>query len=492
MVRQLPKLYWIFLLYLVLRLFFIFNFPPYVDESSYLYVSQLMLSSPDLSFLSVSLWGKQPLPFWLMSIGASVFQNNPLAGSRLVILLISLPSFFILYRLIKNLKNESAAIIGILIYSLAPFFIISHSLAIIDGILLPLSIIVLYIIFRLWKKFNFRLLVILGIILGISFWVKSTSLFLIAFAFFSLIYISRDTGVKPSKIFTRVSVILLIIGAIGMPLITHPAYPVIWSENTRFAFTMAELISLPFNAWGSNFLHFILSGLIYFTPLVVLTFNNMPGKVKDKKYRFLIIWFLVSVFLIALTGRHNIFRYYSFGLAPLLIIWAISLSGFIAKYKTFKPVAYLFIMPVALASLLLIFNPPVFFGFFPKNSVLASERDYAYSWPAGFGVREMLSFILDSTKGSQIILIQPYNGANNIHYYILGNRQYENAIKVIQLDVSPEDGFKQLEPLAKNTPLYHVSNNLVIPEAIKKNLKLIKSIPKPGDGDFIGLYEVVF
>lgn len=480
------------MLYLVLRLFFIFNFPPYVDESSYLYVSQLMLTSPDLSFLSVSLWGKQPLPFWLMGIGANVFQNNPLTGSRLVILLISLPSFFILFYLIKNLKNENAAVIGILIYSLAPFFIISHSLAIIDGVLLPLSIIVLYFIFRLWKKFSFRLLVILGVTLGISFWVKSTSLFLIAFAFFSLIYISRDAGVKSSKIFTRLSVILFITGAIAMPLIIHPAYPVIWSENTRFAFTMAELVSLPFNAWGDNLLHFILSGLIYFTPLVLLTFNNMPGKIKDKKYRFLIIWFLVSVFLVALTGRRNIFRYYSFGLAPLLIIWAISLSGFIAGYKKFKPFLYFLIMPVTLASLLLIFKPTVFFGFFPKNSVLSGERDYAYSWPAGYGIKEMLSFILNKTKGSQIILIQPYNGANNIHYYILGNRQYENVIKVIQLDVNSEDDLKQLEPLDKNSPLYHVSNNLVIPEAIKKNLKLIKSIPKPGDGDFIGLYEFVF
>src|SRR3989344_3838664 len=146
-------LFLIFFSFIILRLFLIFTFPPFIDESLYTWWGMQSILDPEKRFVAVYFWGKQPLPFWIYGLGSFLFED-PIIGARLFNLILAIPGFFFLYHLIKNLKGKTASIIALIFLTFAPAFILFQSLALMDGMLLTLNIIALWILFKLWKKFK--------------------------------------------------------------------------------------------------------------------------------------------------------------------------------------------------------------------------------------------------------------------------------------------------------------------------------------------------
>lgn len=484
----------IFILFLTLRLILIFTFPPFVDESNYIWWGQLMLTKNNFTYASINIWGKQPLPFWLFGQG-SLLLSNFVAGARLVSLVFSLPTFFVVYFLVKELKNVKTAIISLLFYTFCPLFIFFQSVALVDGLLFSLNILVLGILFKLWKKPNFTLSSLLGLLLGLSFWIKSTSIIPITLAYISLIYflIKDRSKFNSARLLSTATAILLSLIFI-FSLVRRSDFHLLLEYNQIFALSLNEILNFPLTLWINNFIFLFLTLLIYTSPLVLLGIFFIYKDINRKKVLFLLIWFIISMVSIILTSRYTKTRYFLFGFAPLLPLLALGTSNFLAnlgnKYTYIK--VSIFFLLIA-ESLLFILSPPLFFSLFPKNSLLQPERDYVFGWPSGYGIKEAINYFEQIRPASSVTLLGvPAGVGNNTAAYVLAYFRSNQFVKTVLIPTYSEQDFRLIEPLTKSSSLYFICNNKAILEEIKPFLKIVKIFNKPGNEDFIGLYQVKF
>ncbi len=475
------KIIWIFILFLALRIYFIFTFPPFIDESNYAWWGILSLKPQDGLFMPIEFWHKQPLLFWVYGFGAQIF-HNPIIGERLINLIISIPPFFILYKLIKRLKNENSAIIGLAIYAFSPFLIFAQATALMDGILFDLNIVVLALVFKLRKKFSWIDALSLGIILGLTFWIKTTGLYLSITAFAALIVFRVRALTIP---------FIVSLGLI-LPLILRPNFNLILLEGQGFALPLDEIAGFPIQIWFRNLLFFIISYLLYFTPAVFAGLFSLKKDAAQKEIRILFLWFMIPTLLLILTSRMLNFRYDLFAAAPLLLIVAVGLNNLISRLKNALWIKILIFLPLLLGALLMTFYPLNFFSLIPKGSLLQIERAYVFDWPSGYGVYEAIAFF-DSIKpaGGEVFLLVPaLDGMSNVASYALSYYRNNLGLKIFALPKDHID-LNQIRSLAKLSPVYLISHSQLIPEEIKSYIKPLRIFSR-AEGDFTGVYQIKF
>lgn len=491
----------IFVVFVILRLILIFTFPPFVDESNYIWWGSQMIAKPELRFLSIGLWGKQPLPFWLFGYGSLLF-NNFLVGARLVSLIISIPAFFILYFLVKGIKDHKTAIIALTFFTLCPYFIFHQATALVDGMLLSINIAVLAILFKLWRKFELIPGLILGLLLGICFWVKSTGSITIFLSFAVLIFFVIDQSKKSIKvkraesIFSKLFIIFLVmtITAFFVILLTGAGDIILIVKSTAFFIIKPnQFANFAFRQWLTNFLNLFLSFSIYLTPVVLFSIFFLKKEVKKAEVRFLVFWFVFSISFIIFSASLLRMRYFLFSMAAFLPLLGLGTNNLLASQKNSSYLKVLIFTPLLLGSLLVVFYPARFFSLFLKDSVVYGERDYALGLPSGYGLRESTNYFdRIKPKGRTVILaFSSYYGSNTFSFLSLTYR-FDKEVSLVPVTTDSAKKFRQqLEPLTRSAIIYFIGNS---PESENAALYLkpIKVFGKPDNEDYIGLYEVRF
>lgn len=464
------KIVWIFAIFILLRLALILTFPPFTDEADRIFWGQHMVISPQLRFASILYFREPPLAFWLFGLGSFLIQD-PIIGARIIVLALSIPGFFLLYDLVKNLAGKRAGLFAILFYTFCPLFVFFQSMALVDTFLLSINTAIVWLIFKLKKIFKWQYLVLIAILLGISFWIKNTAVFMLIGTFLISGFLFK----------WRVLVLFPAVLAFILPLVLRDDFLLLVKKNENFALTLSEIFQFPFTIWIKNTLFFAWTFMIYLTPISLICILFIKKDFKKKWVVLCSTWFLLSIFPLIITSKFNEMRYYLFSFALLLPLFGLGADNLFKKLKWNLAVfSGIISILLVLLSIFLIARPYSFFNLFPKNSIVGIERDYATYWPSAYKIRETIDFFEKARpKNRQTILALVSNGSSTVSSYLGSYYRNDPEVKVVFFEMT-KSGVVQIQNLAKDYPLYIIINSYFVGEDLAKVIQPLENFSQKG------------
>lgn len=483
----------IFILYFLTHLANLTIIPVFVDEAIYTRWSQVI--SSDLKQWAIPLSdGKQPLFMWL---GALIQKTpiDPLFGERFVSVLAGSLTMFFLYLLIRELVNQKAGIIAMVLYLICPFSFFYDRLAVADGLLTTLFVLTTFLSIKFIKHANLRNSLFLGLSLGGGLLTKSTaglSLF-----FMPLVLALFDW--RKSKIKQRLSeVVLFGVIALGLGALIYyllklsPLFYLIAQRTPDFIFTPREVLKHPLDPLQFRIVE-VISWLKDYLSLPIFLLSILGIFILAKKdWRKSLI--LIGGFLIPLVIEMEIAkgftpRYFVFVTPFALALAAYPVSLFLSKFSYLKLLlAALLLIPAMTFDYSLITNPqsaPI-----PQKE----KQGYLEDWSAGYGIKEISQYIRQQSGIGQPITVgtegtQGYGTLpDGLQVYL---RDVPNVTVVgmgqkAEIYNVPSD----LVSDAKIHPAYLVVNENRLIDRKNPHLKLISAFPKANGLNPLLLYQI--
>ncbi len=474
----------LFILFCVTRLILILNLPPFTDESMFIRWGLLMIDNPQFRWASIQYISRQPLAFWLFGIGAR-FVGNPLIGARFVTLVFSIPSFFAVYKITQRIASSRQAMVSLAVFSLCPIFILLQSLALMDGIILSVGVIILLLIIEWCRKPSWVFLAMLGVLEGLLLWIKSTAVIIVILTTVSILYSSIRQKQRLPTACLRAAFPFVMACIILIPLLIRPDIGFILGEPSDFTQTPAELFRFPILTWAQFVTILAIGLIIYLSPPVVLC-AAMGWKHIKKGYRAILsLWLVVPIAITVVTGTFFRFRYFAFAL-PALLPW-VNIATLPRVPRTAS-----WIILAALAGLLII-HPRTFFAIFPYRFPKLLEREYAYDWTAGFGTRDAVNYINDHlTQTQSTIYVAVPDVPGNPTDFILATYFYHPTVRATLATTTNESDFRKLEPLTKQGPTYLVTRSGLANDDIQQFLKPVIIFQKTANEEAAAIFKVAF
>ncbi|MBP9716586.1 MAG: glycosyltransferase family 39 protein [Candidatus Levybacteria bacterium] len=474
----------ILLFYFILNLINLTKLPIFNDESIYLSWGWVQTHWAGHEYDSMY-DGKQPLMIWLFGVFSNFLE--PLFAGRFVSVAFGGITLIGLYLTTKKLFNKNSAYLSSIVFSVSPIFVFYNRQALLESGIICVGIWAFYAILNLIEKPTNKNGIILGIILGLGFLMKSTSLiFIIVSAVIISFYIywrRRNDLVKPSlvSIATLISVDLLIL-----------INPVFWqtlASNNRYSFTFSEILRFPVNAWINNFLGFLEIGFFLLTPIVFVT--GVFGlyimiKKRVSNFKLFITFFLSILFLELILTRSQGTRY----IVPFLIFLIISSSYFLESlwrknlYKKILLISLIIILLVV--SAFQVISPKLYLSELSKFTRF-SEAEYLQGQTSGVGVDEAFNYIKKDASGKPSFIFLGLNAGNPEDAINAYSFKTDNLL-TLRMDSKLFNGLDKFECISSEYPAYFVtrSNELLGMEKFFKQEKTFSS----SENYYIGIYAL--
>ncbi|KKR26280.1 MAG: hypothetical protein UT57_C0037G0005 [Microgenomates group bacterium GW2011_GWC1_39_7] len=393
----------IFAAYFATRLYNISSLPMFTDEAIYTRWSQIARFDANWRFISLT-DGKQPSFVWLnMTIMRVV--SDPLLSGRLVSVASGFFAIIGIYLLAQEIfKNHRAGLIAAILYIIYPFALVYDRMALYDSLLAAGMIWALYLQILLIRHKRLDIALILGMVLGFGVLTKSSAFFAIYLIPFSFI-LSNFRNEKIREIAKWVGLCLIsVLMAYGFysMLRLSPFFHIIGEKNSIFVYPFNEWFKHPFEFFLGNFNGLIDWFISYSTiPMFLLIFISffLGGNKFLKEKLLLLIWFVLPLAALALFGKVLYPRFILFMTMPLLVLSAFSLNYILDLFKN-----NLIKTGVFLAfSLLMLRSDFYILTDFARAPIAKADTDqFVNAWPAGGGVKEIVSFFNEKTKSQKI------------------------------------------------------------------------------------------
>lgn len=477
----------------ILIFFFVFHLinltllPIFNDEAIYIDWGLSAVQIPSHQFDSL-LDAKQPLMVWMFGIFASVFPD-PLFGGRAAGIVAGSLTVVGLYFVAKKLFNKQTAVIATLLYSVVPIFVFYHRQALMESAIACIGIWSFYFLLLFLEKPNKKTGSILGLVWGVGFLIKSSialffipSLFLLCYQF----YKKRERKLAISSLF--------LIGAFFCTTYIVFIQPYFWQSlktNSRYTFTIVELLHFPITSWLTHFLGFLEISFVFMTPVVFLIslFGLFKMKKENVKYiRRFIIYFIGALFLESFLGKTQNQRY----LMPFLTFLIISAAYVLNKWwkGNFirKSIVILtFSLPILMSGFQ-IFSPAEYIVQLSKLTKY-SDLVYVEGQTSGYGIKESAGFIkayADSSKPNMVFFaLNAGNPENAIDIYTkLDSRLYG---MYIDAEIFPE--IEKYQCMSSKYPVFFVTRSEQ-QASLNRFFELEKSFPNPDGEYFVGIYTI--
>ncbi len=447
---------------LILLFYFIFNLinltllPIFNDESIYIDWGWIQTHWPGKEYDSLS-DAKQPLMIWLFGIFSNFF-NDPLFAGRFVSVLFGGFTVAGIYLTSKKLFNKNAGLIAAVAFSITPIFVFFNRQALLESGLVCIGIWAFFYLLNFLEKPNNKNAIILGTILGIGFFIKSTSLI---FIFTSLLILAAYIlKYKKYDLLKSASIILASILAVDALLLINPVFWQTLSSNSRYSFTFMELAALPFSAWINNFLGFLEISFFSITPFVFIA--GVIGlfliiKYKIKNYQIFIVFFISALFLEIFLNKSQSNRY----LVPFLPFLIISSSYVFSLFWKMNNLNKLFIsvcliIPL-ISSVFLILNPKEYIIKLSKFTKY-SELIYLNGQTSGVGINEAINYIKEST-GKRVGIVVFGLNAGNPESAVNAYSFKTNNLLTFRMDSKLYPGIENYKCMTSKYPLFFVTRN---------------------------------
>ncbi|KKR25123.1 MAG: hypothetical protein UT56_C0003G0047 [Candidatus Levybacteria bacterium GW2011_GWB1_39_7] len=375
----------------------------FTDEAIYTRWSQIARFDANWRFISLT-DGKQPSFVWLnMTIMRVV--SDPLLSGRLVSVASGFFAIIGIYLLAQEIfKNHRAGLIAAILYIIYPFALVYDRMALYDSLLAAGMIWALYLQILLIRHKRLDIALILGMVLGFGVLTKSSAFFAIYLIPFSFI-LSNFRNEKIREIAKWVGLCLIsVLMAYGFysMLRLSPFFHIIGEKNSIFVYPFNEWFKHPFEFFLGNFNGLIDWFISYSTiPMFLLIFISffLGGNKFLKEKLLLLIWFVLPLAALALFGKVLYPRFILFMTMPLLVLSAFSLNYILDLFKN-----NLIKTGVFLAfSLLMLRSDFYILTDFARAPIAKADTDqFVNAWPAGGGVKEIVSFFNEKAKSQKI------------------------------------------------------------------------------------------
>jgi 4-amino-4-deoxy-L-arabinose transferase-like glycosyltransferase len=476
----------LFFVYLIFRLYFLFTFPPFTDESLYARWGQLMIHNPDFRWASLFYVHRQPLAMWLFGAGALIFQHF-LYGARLMMLVANIPVFFILWSISERIFSRRVALVALGLFAVNPLFILMQTMAMMDGFLFAISCVLLWLFVIPWKGKLPIASIAVGILLGIALWIKSTAMLLVVLSLVALAWKKYKDNLTLVQIVSSCVAWIVIPVILLIPLIVHKDFIYILKEPDTFLFTFGELMHIPFMSWVNNLVSASVS-ILFYNPVILISFAGIWFVIRKKQSLILVFWFLTPLLITTFIGKHIMVRYFIAGTCAMLPFLAYGMTRFIDRMK-WKPIEIVLWCVLGAYGIFFISFPAQVFHFFPA---ISGEQGYAIGYPSGNGIPELVNWIDTNVHPPKVLILAVPDSPGNPSDYLLGHYYFSQRVKTIFVTLSNEEEFRKIEPIVKQTPVYLAVRGSLLTPDIEKYLTPVVVFQKPYKQDFIGLYQISF
>lgn len=406
------------------RIYNIMSLPLFTDEAIYVRWSQIARYDPAWRFISLT-DGKQPSFVWITMV-AMKFVKDPLLAGRLVSVgsgFFTLIGIFFLGK--EVFKNKWVGFISSFIYLIFPMALVYNRMALYESLVGTFAVWSLYLEVLLIRKMRLDIALILGMVIGGGVLTKTSGFFSIYLLPFSLILFDLKQKQKISKflkwVFLAIIVVFLSYFYYSV-LRLFPFFNIIGEKNSIFVYPFHDWIKHPFEFFVGNFLgvwdwfiHYVSWPIIF---LIVFSLLLSPAlKLKEglnikkigllnfinnsflREKILLLIWFSLPFTALALFGRVLYPRFIFFMTLSLIPLAALSFYklNFIIKNRILFVFCSLILISLMVRSDYFILTD------FARAPIPSSDSEqYINGWPAGGGVKEIISFLQKEAEKGKI------------------------------------------------------------------------------------------
>lgn len=474
------------LFYFVFRLINLTKLPIFNDEA--IYLDWGFRETHREGFLYYSLYdGKQPLLMWIFGIMESVF-SNPLFAGRIVSVIAGFLTMLGIFKLAKTFFTEKIALVSILLYIIIPIFSFYDRQALMESSVAAVGIWAGYFLLKGFKENFFKNSILAGLILGIGFFIKSSSLiFSIVYVVLTLVFFSISKKVKIiENLFIAIGVFILSISL----LIINPQFWSTLTLNSRYSLTFNEILTFPFSHWLQSILANTEIGFFYLTPLLFLVsvFGIVQIILKKNNFQILFLSFFLLVFSIATLAVRAPGDRYIVSFLPFLVIPVAYVFSLVFNKNKLTGVVFavvVLIVPFGL-TVLQIADPPSYLSLTLKYTRY-NNATYLQGVTSGYAVSETINYFNNLSKSEKLIIAVGENTGNpeSAIFTYFSNR---GNIKAIYLDSRLFKGdLSKLDCLYSPIPVYFVARDEQL-VGLDKFMQKIKTIRNPYGSNTIGIY----
>jgi len=464
----------LFLVFAILRLVGLINLPIFNDEAIYIDWGWRQTHLKDFMFYSLS-DAKQPLMLWLFSLAQFVFSDS-LWGARFISFLFGLGTIVGIYCIGKTFFDRRVALIAGFVYALTPIFFFFDRQALVESGVSFIGVWVCFFLLKIHKKNTIPDAIILGLLLGVGFYIKSSA----ALFFFPLFIFSLIRKISISRFLT-------IIGASQLVLIPLYLQPIFWQSlglNSRYLALPSALLIRPI-----DFLEILFWQL---TPLVftgsVLGIYTLLKK-RSSFTNTLLIYVAVPVLFTVFFAKDLIPRYLVSFLPLMSLVFAVGLTSMIKKTPILICVLSVVIISLLAVDLIQIYSPIAYFTSLNKATRFSGYSEYVTGWTSGYGVTEAISVVKKETGKSHSVIGVSLDAGNpqNAAFAYLSD---DPLIEVTYFDRKLADpSIETADCIESSAPFFFMSRGSET-GGMGKYLVLYKQFKKPLGKEFVGLYKL--
>lgn len=477
--------------YFSLRLVNLTLLPIFNDEA--IYLDWGWRETHISGFLYYSLYdAKQPLLMWIFGIMQNFF-NDPLFAGRLVSVFTGFLTMSGIYYFSQKNINQKTAILALILYIFIPIFSFYDRQALMESSIAACGVWSLVFLSNFIQEKKILSAVFLGIVLGIGFFTKSSSLiFLVTSVLILLIYFINE---NKKQIFLQGLVAALIsFSCIAFLLIINPQFWQTLSKNYVFTLSPSELLGFPILKWILNFWGDLQISFLYLTPFIFLAaVFGFVKVIKDRYSKLFVVLFYVlfSLIINILLSRIVSDRYLVSFLPFACVLAAYGANSIFIKNKILGGTVFtILLIPIFFVTLVQITNPPIYL----QETIALTQYNlsaYLNGVTSGYGINETVNYIKTQQKDKPFIVAYAENTGNpesamvvyfnymklaNVKSAYLDRRLFGNAL----------DGYNCLS--SKDT-LYFVSREQQL-GGMDNFLQKLTTIKNPYGANTIGIYTL--
>jgi len=468
-------------LFFLTRLINLLRLPIFNDEAIYLDWGWREINIKGQLFFSLA-DAKQPFLMWIFGFFQKIF-SDPLLAGRMVSVIAGSLTLWGLYCLGKKYFSKKTALIAGLFYIVIPIFLLYDRQALMESAIACVGVWTIYFFLKLYQKNKIKDAIILGTILGLGFFIKSSSLIFFLTILLMSVWLFKKN--KTKLIFGgNILLAFLTSQIVVLPLYFQKLFWQTLSTNSRFSLTIGELIRLPVLVWWSNLIGMVEIMFWQITPpvffLIIVGIVMFIKKEKKSEQKMLLVWLLISLGLVLLTVR-NISPRYLVSFLPITLLFAAdAISYFIGS---------LLAAVAVLLTLAQIFSPNSYFSFLAKMTQYSQKSEYITGWTAGHGIKEAINYIQEKNAGRPAftgVRIDAGNPENAVFVYLYSSKNlrpvyFDSRIFNVNLN--------NFDCLQSKIPIYFVSRENQL-AGMDKFLTEEKKFYKPEEKSYVGVYQL--
>lgn len=478
----------IFLLYFLLQLHNLTLLPVFNDEAGYLDWGWIETHYPGELYFSLY-DAKQPLLMWLFGISQSLLPD-PLFAGRLVSVLIGSLALLGIYKIGTSFFTRKTAILASLLYIFIPIFVFYDRQALMESSIAAAGIWSIYYTLRFLYDPTRKYAVIIGVLYGIGFFIKSSILlFIFSNALITLLFLLKSKN--KGKIFRLSFLIFLAVLTTDFLLLINPQFWQTLHLNGRFTLSFKEILGFPLLNWWKNILTNLEIIFFYITPIVFL--SSILGAIivmrrKEQKQKLILLSLLLPILLQTLMARFLSQRYLVSYL-PVITIFAALPLQLIHKNNFMKILisALLIVAPLAVA-LIQIINPLMYFSLMDSVTRYSDKGVYVSNVTSGYGLDEVIAKLKSFNKDK--VLVGTAINTGNPEGGLRALTVKDPTIKVTYIDSRLfKNTLQGVDCLTADIPVYFVSREDQ-QAGLEKFFYNITFVKNPHGNNRIGIYKL--